>query len=70
MTKAMETKLIRKRGAGIRNGPDSEHGIMDAEQTEFLRAVETYQRVNGKRFLRVTEYMDILKTLGWRKTHG
>ena len=47
---------------------DREEGVHDADQFEFLQAVEAYQKVNGRKFLRHTEYLEIARRLGYRKT--
>lgn len=67
MKKGLEKKLYRKRGAGIRNVPDAEKGVMDADELEFVQAVDIFKRVNNKPFPRLTELLTILKTLGWQK---
>jgi len=49
---------------------DREHGQHDAEQTAWMAAVAAYQRVNNRRFLRHTEYLEIAKRLGYRRESG
>ena len=46
---------------------DREEGVHDPHQLEFLQAVEAYQRVNRRKFLRHTEYLEIALRLGYRK---
>jgi len=46
---------------------DREEGVLDPDQFEFLQAVEAYQKVNGRKFLRHTEYLEIAKRLGYQK---
>ncbi len=62
--------LERRRGAGIRREEErrsAEEGEMTAEQFEFIRAVETYKRVNGKMFPTWTEVLEVIQQLGYRK---
>ena len=62
--------LERRRGAGIRRLEDrrsAEEGEMTAEQFEFIRAVETYKRVNHKLFPTWTEVLEVVQQLGYRK---
>ena len=40
---------------------------MTAEQFEFIRAVETYKRVNHKLFPTWTEVLEVVQQLGYRK---
>lgn len=56
----------RKRGPGVRV-PVSEHGEMNEDELEFIMAVDMYKRINNRPFPRLTELLDVLKTLGWRK---
>ena len=41
--------------------------VLDATQAEFVRAVETYKKVNGKRFPTWTEVLEVVEQLGYRK---
>lgn len=62
--------LERRRGAGIRREEDrrsAEEGEMTAEQFEFIRAVETYKKVNHKLFPTWTEVLEVILQLGYRK---
>jgi hypothetical protein len=62
--------LERRRGAGIRREEDrrsAEEGEMTAEQFEFIRAVETYKKVNHKLFPTWTEVLEVMLQLGYRK---
>ncbi|MEM6314417.1 MAG: hypothetical protein AAF743_10040 [Planctomycetota bacterium] len=62
--------LERRRGAGIRREEDrrsAEEGEMTAEQYEFIRAIETYKKVNKKLFPTWTEVLEVMEQLGYRK---
>jgi hypothetical protein len=62
--------LERRRGAGIRREEErrsAEEGEMTPEQFEFIRAVETYKRVNHKLFPTWTEVLEVMLQLGYRK---
>jgi hypothetical protein len=62
--------LERRRGAGIRREEDrrsAEEGEMTPEQFEFIRAVETYKKVNHKLFPTWTEVLEVILQLGYRK---
>ena len=62
--------LERRRGAGIRREEDrrsAEEGEMTAEQFEFIRAIETYKKVNHKLFPTWTEVLEVIQQLGYRK---
>lgn len=64
------TGLERRRGAGIRREEDrrsAEEGEMTPEQYEFIRAIETYKRVNRKLFPTWTEVLEVMQQLGYRK---
>lgn len=41
--------------------------LLDATQVEFVRAVETYKRVNAVRFPTWTEVLEVVEQLGYRK---
>jgi hypothetical protein len=45
-----------------------EEGQLTDDQFEFMQAVDEYKRLNGRPFLRTTEYLEIAKFLGYRKT--
>lgn len=62
--------LERRRGAGIRREEDrrsAEEGEMTVEQFEFIRAVETYKKVNHTLFPTWTEVLEVILQLGYRK---
>lgn len=40
------------------------------EEEEFLRAVDRWKTRKGKKFLLATDYLKILKDLGWRRDDG
>jgi hypothetical protein len=64
------TGLERRRGAGIRRPEDrkaAEEGEMTVEQFEFIRAIETYKKVNKKMFPTWTEVLEVMQQLGYRK---
>lgn len=65
-----EEELFKKRGAGIRRPEDirmAHEGEMTDEQFIFLKAVEKYQKTHNIRFLRHTDYLMIMRALGYRK---
>ncbi|MEM8875968.1 MAG: hypothetical protein AAGD32_17115 [Planctomycetota bacterium] len=65
--------LERRRGAGIRREEDrrsAEEGEMTAEQYEFIRAIETYKKVNKKLFPTWTEVLEVMEQLGYRKVEA
>jgi hypothetical protein len=65
------TGLERRRGAGIRREEErrsAEEGEMTAEQFEFVMAIETYKKVNQKRFPTWTEVLEVILQLGYEKT--
>ena len=62
--------LERRRGAGIRLEADrkaAEEGEMTDEQFEFIMAVDTYKRTNKRPFPTLTEILEIVKNLGYKK---
>jgi hypothetical protein len=64
------TGLERRRGAGIRleeTRRSAEEGEMLADQFEFVMAIETYKKVNNKRFPTWTEVLEVIRQLGYRK---
>ncbi len=64
------TGLERRRGAGIRRSDErksAEEGEMNAEQFEFIMAVETYKKVNRKMYPTWTEILEVVRQLGYRK---
>jgi hypothetical protein len=64
------TGLERRRGAGIRRDEDrrsAEEGEMTPGQYEFIRAIETYKKVNKKLFPTWTEVLEVIDQLGYRK---
>src|SRR5688572_27167194 len=64
------TGLERRRGPGRRGADErgsAEEGEMTAEQFEFIRAVETYKKVNKRMFPTWTEVLEVILQLGYRK---
>ena len=62
--------LDRRRGPGIRRHEDrraAEEGEMTDEQFEFVMAVDDYKRVNKRPFPTLTEILEIIKALGYKK---
>ncbi|NLF30554.1 MAG: hypothetical protein GX591_06670 [Planctomycetes bacterium] len=62
--------LDRRRGPGRRRSDtrrSAEEGEMNADQFEFLMAVDEYKRANNRPFPSWTEILDILHALGYRK---
>jgi hypothetical protein len=64
------TGLERRRGPGRRRAEDrrsAEEGEMTDEQFEFVMAIDTYKRLNGRPFPTWTEVLEVVKQLGYRK---
>lgn len=64
------TGLERRRGPGRRRSDDrrsAEEGEMTDEQFEFVMAIDTYKRINGRPFPTWTEVLEVVKQLGYRK---
>jgi len=64
------TGLERRRGPGRRRSDDrrsAEEGEMNAEQFEFVMAIETYKKVNKRLYPTWTEILEIVRQLGYRK---
>lgn len=62
--------LERRRGAGIRRSEDrraAEEGEMNAEQFEFIMAIETYKKANKRMYPTWTEILEVIVQLGYRK---
>lgn len=62
--------LDRRRGPGKRLSEErksAEEGQMSEEQFEFLMAIDTYKKANGRPFPTWTEVLEIIKALGYRK---
>ena len=62
--------LERRRGPGIRREEErrsAEEGEMTDEQFEFVMAVERYKRTNNRPFPTLTEILEIIQNLGYRK---
>ena len=62
--------LDRRRGPGRRRNDDrrsAEEGEMNDDQFSFIMAVEEYRRVNKRPFPSLTEILEILQALGYRK---
>ena len=67
------TGLERRRGAGIRREEErrsAEEGEMNAEQFEFVMAIETYKKVNHKLFPTWTEVLEVISQLGYKKVEA
>jgi hypothetical protein len=65
-----ETGLERRRGPGRRRADDrreAEEGEMNVEQFEFIKAIETYKKVNKRLYPTWTEILEIVRQLGYRK---
>lgn len=62
--------LERRRGPGRRR-PESrrsaEEGELNAEQFEFVMAIDEYKRTNKRPFPSWTEVLEVIKYLGYRK---
>ena len=64
------TGLDRRRGPGIRREEDrraAEEGEMTDEQFEFVMAVDRYKRANNRPFPTLTEILEVIQNLGYRK---
>ncbi|MBL8878459.1 MAG: hypothetical protein JNG88_04995 [Phycisphaerales bacterium] len=64
------TALDRRRGPGRRRTDyrrAAEEGHMNEEQLAFLVAVEEYKRLNHRPFPTLTEILDLVLYLGYRK---
>lgn len=62
--------LDRRRGPGRRRTDyrrAAEEGHMNEEQVDFLRAVDEYKRVNDRAFPTLTEILDLVLYLGYRR---
>ena len=65
-----DTGLERRRGPGRRRSDErrvAEEGEMNAEQFEFVMAVEAYKKVNKRLYPTWTEILEVLHQLGYRK---
>jgi hypothetical protein len=65
-----DTGLERRRGPGRRRSDDrrsAEEGEMTAEQFEFVKAIETYKKVNKRMYPTWTEVLEVIRQLGYRK---
>ena len=65
-----DTGLERRRGPGRRRTDErrvAEEGEMNAEQFEFVMAVEAYKKVNKRLYPTWTEILEVLLQLGYRK---
>jgi hypothetical protein len=68
-----ESGLELHRGPGKRRAEDrrsAEEGEMTAEQFEFVKAIETYKKVNKRMYPTWTEVLDVLRQLGYRKVQA
>jgi hypothetical protein len=64
------SNLDRRRGPGRRRTDyrrAAEEGHMNDEQLDFLKAVDEYKRVNDRAFPTLTELLDLILYLGYRK---
>ena len=64
------TGLERRRGPGIRLEEDrkaAEEGEMTDEQFEFVMAVNSYKQTNKRPFPTLTEILEVVKALGYKK---
>jgi hypothetical protein len=64
------SNMDRRRGPGRRRTDyrrAAEEGHMNEEQLDFLKAVDEYKRVNDRPFPTLTEVLDIVLYLGYRK---
>jgi hypothetical protein len=62
--------LDRRRGPGKRRSADriaAEEGQLSDEQFEFLMAIEQYKKQNGRHFPSLTEVLEVIKAIGYRK---
>lgn len=62
--------LERRRGPGRRRSESrrtAEEGEFDAEQFEFVMAIDEYKRANNRPFPSWTEVLEVIKYLGYRK---
>ncbi len=65
------TNLERRRGPGRRRTDflrSAEEGEMTEEQFLFIRAIDTFKRVNGKTFPTWTDVLEVVRKRGYRKT--
>ena len=65
------TGLEHVRGPGRRRTDftrSAEEGEMSQEQFLFVKAIDTFKRVNGKSFPTWTEVLEVMRRLGYRKT--
>lgn len=66
------TGLERRRGAGRRRTDfmrNAEEGEMSSEQFLFVMAIDAYKRVNNTPYPSWTEILEVIRKLGYRKTH-
>jgi hypothetical protein len=64
------TGLERRRGPGRRLSDDrrnAEEGEMSDAQFEFIRAIDTYKKVNKRMYPTWTEVLEVFRQLGYRK---
>lgn len=60
----------RRRGPGKRLSEErksAEEGQMSEEQFEFLMAIDSYKKANGRPFPSWTEVLEVIRALGYRK---
>ncbi|MEM6334696.1 MAG: hypothetical protein AAF823_15290 [Planctomycetota bacterium] len=66
-----DTGLERRRGPGRRRSDfakSAEEGEMSPEQFLFIKAIDTYKRVNQRPYPTWTEVLEVVRKLGYRKT--
>ncbi len=64
------TGLERRRGPGRRRSDErreAEEGEMNDAQFEFIRAIDTYKKVNKRLYPTWTEVLEVVRQLGYRK---
>jgi hypothetical protein len=64
------TGLERRRGPGRRLEDDrksAEEGEMNSYQFEFVMAMQTYKKVNKRLYPTLTEILEVVQQLGYRK---
>ena len=62
--------LDRRRGPGRRRSTDrqaAEEGHMTDEQFEFVKTIDEYKRANQRPFPTLTEILEVIKAMGYRK---
>jgi hypothetical protein len=68
-----DTGLERRRGPGRRLSDERRSAVdgeMNAEQFEFIMAIETYKKVNKRLYPTWTEVLEVIRQLGYRKVQN